>query len=102
MFSLAERTIIMKVIKLVFKSTLTGLAGYTYGKTVYEEQVKEKIDFEEGTCIEIPDHIVRIASSFIQGFFEEIVKKVGLSPIGEKIDIRCNSEELRKEILENL
>ena len=34
-------------IDLRFDNTITGLAGYQYGKKVFEEQVKKQIDYEK-------------------------------------------------------
>ena len=91
-----------KIIKLQFDKTLSGLAGYEYGKQIYNEQVKYKIDFKQNICIEFPDNIQRIASSFVQGFFEEIIANAGISSVGNTIDIKCVNNELRQSIIDNL
>ena len=91
-----------KIITLTFDKTITRLAGYPFGKNIYNQQVKDQIDFENGTCIVFPEQIVRIASSFVQGFFEEIVKVVSVSEVGRKIDIKCNGDELRNSIINDL
>lgn len=72
-------------IGLVFDNTLTNLAWYEYGKKVYEQQVQEKIDLNEEFQLVFPKQIKGVASSFVQGFFEQIVeipliiKKTGVS-----------------------
>ena len=91
-----------KLIALKFDKTLSGLAGYEYGKDIYKEQVKDKINFKQKTCIEFPDNIQRIASSFVQGFFEEIIANAGISSVGNAIEIKCVNEELRQSIIDNL
>lgn len=92
----------MKRIILEFDNSLSGLAGYEYGKQIYNEQVKNKISFDEEVCIEFPDNIQRIASSFVQGFFEEIAENVGISSIGKNIEIKCVNDKLKKSIIDNL
>lgn len=92
-----------KKIKLSFDNTITRLAYYPYGKDIYEKQVKPYIDFSaEKTYIVFPDHIVKLASSFVQGFFEEIVSKLGYDAIGDKIIIESPNETLKDSIFENL
>ena len=91
-----------KVIELEFDKTLSGLAGYDYGKDIYKKQVKNKIDFKQKTCIVFPNNIQRIASSFVQGFFEEIIANAGISSVGNTIDIKCVNEELKQSIVDNL
>lgn len=72
-------------IGLVFDNTLTNLAWYEYGKKVYEQQVQGKIDLNEEFQLVFPKQIKGVASSFVQGFFEQIVaiplitKKPGVS-----------------------
>lgn len=91
-----------KNILLKFDEDITRLAGYPYGKSVYEKQVKDNIDFDEVSVITFPPQIVAIASSFVQGFFEEIVTKVGILGIGDRVIIQTGSENLTKSIFDNL
>lgn len=92
----------MKKIELVIKKDLTKLAGNAYGKNIYETQVKSVINLKEKTEIVIPERIDRIASSFIQGFFSEIVAEIGLVGIEEKIEISSSIPRCKQFILENL
>ena len=64
-------------IELKFEKANTRLAGNDYGREIYIAQVKDKVNYDDIIYIVFPDQIVNIASSFVQGFFEEIVKKVG-------------------------
>lgn len=57
----------MNIIEQQFNKTVTRLAGNEYGRKVYDEQARNKIDFSEKTQIVFPDQIIAIASSFIQG-----------------------------------
>ena len=65
-------------VELVFDKTLTSLAGYDYGRNVYEQQVKGRIDLTKPFRLCFPGQIKGVASSFVQGFFEEIVIAIGL------------------------
>lgn len=65
-------------IELTFDNTLSSLAGYDYGVSIYQEQVKGKIDLKGQFEIVFPAQIKSVASSFVQGFFEEIVSTIGL------------------------
>ncbi len=90
------------IIELQIDKALTGLAGYDYGKKVYDEQVKCNIDFTKAITVIFPDNIQRIASSFVQGFFEDFVKQIGLSGIENNVTIKASSEKLICSIMNNL
>lgn len=89
-------------IKLSFDKTVTRLAGNPYGRLVYEEQVKGKVDYNEVVYITFPDEIIYIASSFVQGFFDEIIKKVGVLGVGRQVIITANGIDVNKTIIKNL
>ena len=52
--------------------------------------------------IVFPDQIQRIASSFIQGFFDEIVKRIGIAGIEKQIEIKSKKKDMKQIILNNL
>jgi len=89
-------------IKLKFDKTVTRLAGNPYGRLVYEEQVKGKVDYNKVVYITFPDEIIYIASSFVQGFFDEIIKKVGVLGVGKQVIITANGIDINKTIIKNL
>lgn len=90
-------------IELVFDKATTRLAYYPYGKEVYKNQVKPHLDFNDDiTYIKFPDQIIRAASSFVQGFFEEIIDKAGYEAIGKSIVVVSKNDSLKKSIDENL
>ena len=89
-------------IKLVFNKTVTRLAGNEYGRLVYNEQVKDKIDYSKTVTIEFPEQIVSIASSFVQGFFAEIIMNVGILGIGKQIIVLAPSIDVENKIIKNL
>lgn len=65
-------------IELRFTNTLTNLAGYDFGLNIYNTQVKGKINLNQPFEIIFPKQIKGVASSFVQGFFENIVEEIGL------------------------
>jgi hypothetical protein len=65
-------------VELAFDNTLTNLAGYDYGISIYNNQVDGKLDLNTSFEIVFPTQIRGVASSFVQGFFEKIVDTIGL------------------------
>lgn len=92
----------MKRIELQFNKAICKLAGNSYGIKTYEDQVKGKFDMAEGCVIVFPNQINRIASSFIQGFFYDMVVKMGISAIKERIRIESSIANLKDFILSSL
>lgn len=89
-------------IKLEFDPTVTRLAGYDYGREIYNSQVVGKINFTKVITIEFPDRIIKVASSFVQGFFKDIIKEIGLEMIHEKVKIVSGNSRLTESIFDNL
>ncbi len=89
-------------VELVFNKTITKLAGFIYGEDVFKEQVKDKINLFEPSEIVFPAHIERVASSFVQGFFAEMVDIIGYQRIEDNITIVTANEELTKDIWNKL
>lgn len=92
----------MKKIELVFDKADTSLAGFPYGKKVYENQVKNEMDFSESLTIVFPEQIERVASSFIQGFFSDIINIIGYGGIERQIEIDAKTKELSDSIKRNI
>ena len=92
----------MKRIELVFGKGDTRIAGNPYGKEVFKEQVKNKIDYNARNVIVFPNTIEKIASSFVQGFFSEVVAKIGYQKFSQVIKVEARSEELVEHILQDL
>lgn len=91
------------IIELDFEKDLTRLAGYPFGVRVYEEQVKNNIvNFDDKIIIKFPERIEKIASSFTQGFFSNIVSQIGYGGVEEKVEIITRSKELSKSVMDNL
>lgn len=91
-----------KQIILSFDKATSRLAGNPYGKAVYKEQLADNLDFNKMNIVIFPDSIERVASSFTQGMFEEIVQKLGYDGIENHIKIKAKNSELEKSIYEDL
>lgn len=89
-------------VNLVFDNTITRLAGFPYGVTIFEEQVKNQINLNKPCQIVFPNNIKKIASSFVQGFFSEIVNEVGYARIEKNVTLVTSSEELTRDIWDKL
>ena len=89
-------------IELKFAKDVTSLAGYPYGEHTFNECVKDKINYGEEVTLIFPNHIERIASSFVQGFFSEIKCKIGIHGIEKYFKIMASSDRLIDSIFRNL
>lgn len=76
-----------KVTLEIKDKTLTKLAGNSYGRKLFEEQVDGKIDLDQPFVIEFPKQIDYMASSFIQGFFGKIYTEIGRDGMEKNFDI---------------
>ena len=92
----------MKKIELTFGKADTRLAGNPYGKEVFRSQVKGVLDYNDKNVIVFPASIEKIASSFVQGFFSEVISEIGFGRFNEVIEVEAGTEELVNQILEDL
>ena len=87
---------------LHFDDNTIGLAGYEYGQQIYELQVKDNIDISQKFYIEIPSNIQFAASSFVQGFFSQIIEQIGLSLTEERAEIISENTNVKKKFISKL
>lgn len=92
----------MNTINLSFPKSETRLAGFPYGEEVYKNQVRDNISFEGKITIIFPDQIEKVASSFIQGFFANIVAAIGYKGIEKNVIIKTQNENLTTSIRKNI
>lgn len=90
------------VINLVFSNSTTALAGNPYGRKEFARQVKELFDYNKINVIVFPNQIDKVASSFTQGFFAEIVNKVGYANFDNVVQIKAKNEKLENSIRSDL
>ena len=91
----------MKRIELNVNKTISSLAGNSYGRECFEKFVKE-VDYNEEYEIVFPTHILYIATSFIQGFFDEFVQVDGVIGIQERVEIKSKIPNLKDIIIDSL
>lgn len=92
----------MNRVELIFNKAETRLAGFPYGREVYEKQVKNYINVHEEIEIVFPNQIEKVASSFVQGFFSDLISKIGYLGIEKHVKIIASSEKLSKMIKKNI
>lgn len=88
-------------IELKFSNSITRLAGNPYGAEIYNNQVKEKIDYNMQNIIIFPEYIEDIAISFVQGFTFEIFNEISKDEFYRYFDIYGSGkvkEKFRKAI----
>lgn len=90
------------IINLVFDKTISGLAGNDYGYSEYKSQIDEKIDYNKKNIIIFPDNIRKVAISFIQGMFQEILKNVNKEELEKYIQIKTSYPKLTQKIIDNI
>ena len=88
-------------INLKFDKMLTSLAGNKFGVSEFDKQVKQ-VDYNSSYKIIFPNRIKYIATSFIQGFFQEFIKTIGISGIEDKVEIESTIENLKQIIIDCL
>ena len=90
------------IIELNFDKTISGLAGNNYGYEEYKEQIMNKFDSKKMNTIIFPSQIKKVAISFIQGMFRDILKQIDKKEIDKHIIIKSSSEQLTKKIIDNI
>ena len=79
--------------------SLTKLAGNSYGRKLFSEQVDGKIDLDQPFTIEFPEQIDYLASSFIQGFFGKIYTEIGREGSEKNFDIIAPKIDNPKKVI---
>ena len=89
--------------ELDFNKSLTKLSGFDLGKDMFDKQIKDKVKYNDGNIeVIIPDRVDLIGSSFIQGFFEDMVNNIGISGIEKKVIIKSAIPNIKEIIIDNL
>lgn len=90
------------VIELKFDKTISGLAGNDFGYEEFKKQIRDKFNYEANNIIVFPDTIQKVAISFIQGMFKDILEKIDKNIVENYITIQSSSEQLTKKIVDNI
>lgn len=91
----------MNKIELKFDNTITRLAGNPYGQRVFNEQVKNFIDYNDINLLVFPKTIENIAISFVQGFSKGILENISIEEFSKKIKIEA-SEKIKNNFYKYL
>lgn len=91
-----------KIIKLEFDKTISGLAGNDYGYEEYKKQIKSNFDYDKKNTIIFPEQIKKVAISFVQGMFKDILKVIDKNEIEKYVIIKSSSEKLTNKIVSNI
>ncbi len=84
--------------ELEFDKSMTCIAGFEYGREIFEKEIRDKISYTDKITIVFPDRVVRVASSFVQGLFKEIIDNIGYEGVDSMVDIEAGSEKLKEQI----
>lgn len=90
------------IIELKFDKTISGLAGNDYGYEEYKKQIKDKFNYNKKNIIIFPEQIKKVAISFVQGMFKDILKEIDKNEIEKYVFIKSSSEQLTKRIWTNI
>jgi hypothetical protein len=77
----------MPQIILEFNKSLARLAGNEFGEQIFNDQVKNKLDYSTKNIVIFPDAIDYVAISFIQGFIQGILENNKSMTKNEVLDI---------------
>ena len=90
------------IIELEFDKTISGLAGNDDGYEEYKKQIKDKFNYDKKNIIIFPEQIKKVAISFVQGMFKDILKEIDKNEIEEYVIIKSSSDQLTKRIWNNI
>ena len=92
-----------KIFLEIKDKSLTKLAGNSYGRKLFDDQVDGRIDLNQPFVIVLPEQIDYLASSFIQGFFGKIYTEIGREGMEKNFDIVVQKiSNPKKAILDRL
>lgn len=74
-------------IRLAFDKSSIAVAGFPFGVKVFQDQVKRDVTPTEPINIVFPDNILKVSSSFWQGFFKQWVELFGLQSIRNHVTV---------------
>lgn len=90
------------IIELEFDKTIAGLAGNDYGYEEYKKQIMDKFNYDKKNTIVFPEQIKKVAISFVQGMFKDILKVIDKNEIEKYVIIKSSSEQLTNKIVNNI
>lgn len=85
----------------VLKTKFALLAGYDYGKELWEEYFKY-LNYHKPFKIVLPSHLQGMSVSFVGGLFGEMLENIGVDKILERMTIIHPDEEVVKRIMDDI
>lgn len=94
--------VFMNTFYLYVDKDIQALAGYRLGEEMYRDQIEDRVDFTEDIEITIPSQILKISSSWVQGFFNGFIDALGYEVFSEHVHVHCDNPDVVKTIYRNL
>lgn len=91
-----------KTFTLEIDRTVTKLSGNKLGRSIYGQQVQPTVDFKSEMTFIFPEWIDFLASSFIQGFFYEIVKEIGIDGVESRVHVISQMPNIKEVVMQSL
>ena len=85
----------------VLKTKYALLAGYGYGKELWQEYFKY-LNYHKPFKIVLPSHLQGMSVSFVGGLFAEMLENIGVDKILERMTIIHPDEEVIKRIVDDI
>jgi len=89
-----------QIISLSFDKTAIAVAGFPFGVKIFNEQVKGIITSNTSVTIVFPSNIIKVSSSFWQGFFKKWIEDFGLHYI--RCNVRITPDKLNERMNEDM
>ena len=83
---------------------ITVLAGFEYGREIWNTQCasNNNVDVNQDYYLILPAQIECVAPSFVNGFFESIVEKIGAKNAAERLHVILVNRALEEDVKENI
>ena len=78
--------------------TMVALAGFPYGNKIFNTCVGNEVALDREVTICFPDQLKRVATSFVQGFFDYWLNTYGLDAILKYVQIEA-SDYIRQQVM---
>lgn len=85
----------------VLKTKFALLAGYDYGKELWEEYCSQ-LNYYKPFKIVLPNHLQGMSISFIDGLFAEMIENIGVDKILERMTMIHPDEEFIKHVMDDI
>lgn len=84
----------MSKISISLPPTVKSLTYNPFGKKIYSDQVKEHVDLSGMNEIVFPNQVEKASSSFVQGFFADVIDTMGIEAVDAHFKIISPNDKL--------